>query len=127
MRDLNLNYIWTLIASLLIDVTINKKKKRKPPVKEKVIQAQILAFLKSEKISVDVITVGAYGAKGIADIVGCLPDGTFLGIEVKRPNAKPTELQDLWLKEKTANNGICFVAHSVDECKELLRGFGYIA
>jgi Holliday junction resolvase len=111
----------------LIDVKINKHKKKLAPPKEKTIQTEIVSWLKQEGFSVDVITVGAYGSKGIADIVGCLPDGTFLGIEVKRPNGKATELQDLWIKDKLKSNAICFVAHSVEECKELLRGFGYVA
>ena len=102
------------------------KPKKKPPPKEKVIQSKILAWLKQQGFSVDVITLGAYSTKGVADIVGCLPDGTFLGIEVKRPNAKPTALQKAWMTDKRQNNAICFVAHSVDECHELLRGYGYV-
>jgi hypothetical protein len=29
--------------------------------------------------------------RGISDILGCLPDGRFLAIEVKAPKGKPTE------------------------------------
>ena len=94
-------------------------------VKEKVIQARILAYLLNKGISVDIITSGIYSGKGIADIIGCLPDGRYLAIEVKTPNKDATDLQDLWLKEKRKNNAITMVAHSVDEVSKLLRGYGY--
>ena len=111
-----------MIANLLVKLGIQKKTKK---VKEKVIQSHILAYLRSMKISADIITLGMYSGKGVADIVGCLPDGRYLAIEVKCAGKKPTELQAIWLKEKVKAGAIAFVAHSVEEVEEYLKGFGY--
>ncbi len=111
-----------MIAKWLVKLGIQNKTKK---VKEKVIQSHILAYLGSVGISADIITLGAYSGKGVADIIGCLPDGRYLAIEVKCAGKKPTELQAIWLKEKTKTNAITMVAHSVEEVKELLKGYGY--
>ena len=101
------------------------KRKRKVQ-SEKIIQANIVAWLRSNGISCDVITLNAYNSGGISDIVGCLPDGKFLSIEVKRPKVgKLTKLQEKWIEEKLKSNAVSIVAHSVDEVQQLLKGYGY--
>ena len=107
----------------LIKPLETKKKKSQP--REKVIQSHILAWLRSVGCSVDIITVSMYNRSGISDIVGCLPDGRFLSVEVKRQGGKATKLQDVWIDEKVRNNGVSIIAHSVDEVRILLEGYGY--
>ena len=85
----------------------------------------MLAWLRVMGVSCDIITLGAYSTGGISDIIGCMPDGRFLSVEVKRPKGKVTKLQEMWIVEKLKSNGISVVAHSVDELAELLRGYGY--
>jgi len=87
---------------------------------EKDIQKKIMKFLKSlDNASFDVTTIGMYGNKGTADIVGVLC-GRYVAIEVKRPNKFPTALQKHWLDTKTKCGAICFVATSVREVEERL-------
>ena len=111
-----------MTVKILVKLGIQKKTKK---VKEKVIQSHILAYLRSVGISADIITLGAYSGKGVADIVGCMPDGRYLAIEVKCPGKKPTELQSIWLKEKSKVNAITMVAHSVEDVETFLKGYGY--
>lgn len=56
-----------------------------------------------------------YGDKGIADIIGCLPSGRFLAVEVKRPGKEPTPEQDQFLLEVNSRGGLGIVAHSIDD------------
>jgi len=56
-----------------------------------------------------------FGVKGCSDILGCLPDGRFLAIEVKRPGKKPTADQSDFLQSITNHGGLAIVVHSVDE------------
>ena len=114
----------TLIMTVKILVKLGIQKKTKK-VKEKVIQSHILAYLRSVGVSADIITLGMYSGKGVADIVGCMPDGRYLAIEVKCAGKKPTELQAIWLKEKSKFNALTMVAHSVEEVEEFLKACGY--
>ena len=95
-------------------------------LREKDIQKLIISFLRENKFSVDVITSGAYARKGIADIVGCAWDGRFIAIEVKRVGGKATKLQEEWLNEKRHNNGITFIATSIEDVKRNLNNYGYV-
>lgn len=56
-----------------------------------------------------------FGLKGSPDIIGILPDGRFLGIEVKRPGKHPTPEQEEFIKMATDRGGMAFVAHSLNE------------
>lgn len=61
---------------------------------------------------------------GIPDILGILPDGRFLGIELKRPSEgkrKPETLQNmlsleqkLFIKDADSLGALCFVADSLE-------------
>lgn len=88
---------------------------------EKMIQKDIYRFLRKIGCSVDIITTMGFSRKGTADIIGCLPNGRFLAVEVKRPRLKPTELQKEWLDEKLRLGGVCFVAYSVEDAKDKLE------
>jgi len=63
--------------------------------------------------------------KGTPDLIGYLPDGRFLGIEVKRPGQHATKEQQEFLDELNARGGLGFVAHSIDEVVDTLRNYGY--
>jgi hypothetical protein len=58
--------------------------------------------------------------KGVADILGVLPDGRFLAIEVKTPKGKLSKDQALWGKRVRENGGIYIVARSVGDISSLL-------
>jgi len=69
---------------------------------ETIIQAEILSYLKDRGILATRnqsghVQVGHnwvnLGAAGWPDIIGCLPGGRFLGIEVKRPGEKLSDKQ----------------------------------
>ncbi len=56
-----------------------------------------------------------YGKVGSSDIIGILPDGRFLAIEVKAPGKEPTERQAEFLQSIAENNGVAIVATSLNE------------
>lgn len=60
---------------------------------------------------------------GSSDLIGVLPDGKFLAIEVKLPGKKPTEAQIKfldWIKEK---GGVAFVATCAEDVKKELTTY----
>lgn len=63
----------------------------------------------------------ASATKGIADIIGIMPDGRFLAIEVKRPKTelqtagKPSIEQEHFIKTINDAGGLAFFAYSVDD------------
>lgn len=61
---------------------------------------------------------------GVSDILGCLPDGRFLAIEVKSAKGKTTPYQDLFLKGVELNNGVSLVAKSVDDVIKRFQSLG---
>ena len=106
-------------------------------VKESQIQKTILDFIKRNKIlcfkhrNVGIYKKAtnsyiplAYGEKGISDIIGCLPDGRFLAIEVKRQGNKPSIEQADFLKRVNMMGGIGFVAYSLDDVMSMGRDMG---
>ena len=105
-------------------VTTTKTTKKKDK-SEKVIQSDIIRFLVKIGCSADVISNTGYGKKGIADIIGCMADGRYIAIEVKRANGKPTELQKIWLDYKKSRGAIVMIATSVEDVMEGLALHGY--
>lgn len=59
--------------------------------------------------------------RGVSDILGILPGGTFLAIEVKRPGKRPTDIQDEFLTRVGQAGGVAFVATSVEDVKKFLE------
>lgn len=96
---------------------------------EREIQASILEYLHVKKIfcwrnnsGVNFLQNGQgkfrairIGLPGSSDILGVMPDGRFLAIEVKRPGKKPTPEQEAFLHEIASRGGVAFVACSIDE------------
>jgi len=58
--------------------------------------------------------------RGVSDIIGILPDGRFLAIEVKREGNKLTEWQKWFLNEINMRKGVGIVAYSVDDVETRL-------
>lgn len=52
---------------------------------------------------------------GISDILGILPGGRFLAIEVKMPKKYPTPEQRMFLADVNRKGGLGFVARSIDD------------
>ena len=59
--------------------------------------------------------------KGTPDLIGVLPGGRFLGLEVKRPGQKPTEVQLQWQRDLIAKGAVCAVVTSVQEAVDVVR------
>lgn len=96
-------------------------------VKESDIQKQILSFLCLNGIycwtnktqgTYDP-TCGAFRRnntkKGISDIIGILPGGRFLAIEVKSKYGKPSPEQMVFLAEIARYGGLAFIAKSMED------------
>lgn len=99
------------------------------PLSEKEIENSILEFLKYKGIiSWKNNTTGIYDPNGkrfrskskydrngVSDILGILPDGRFLAIEVKRSSqARTRPSQRLFIEDINNNGGLAFVAFSMD-------------
>lgn len=59
--------------------------------------------------------------KGVSDILGILPDGRFLAIEVKVKYNKPSPEQIEFIDNINRNKGVAFVAYSLDEVINTLK------
>lgn len=62
-----------------------------------------------------------YDMKGQPDIEGVLPDGRYLGIEVKAPKGYPTKEQKIFHELVKKHNGLVGVCRSIDDVKNLLE------
>lgn len=117
-----------------VPITTNSK----PKILEKEIENNILRYLGSINIFAwKTKTVGTFDQrlgkfrksspmykKGVADIVGILPDGKLLAIEVKSQKGRLSPEQKIFLSEITSRGGVAFVARSVEdvEAEFLSRG-----
>ncbi len=63
---------------------------------------------------------GIGALKGVPDILGVLPDGRFLGIEVKSPQGFCSKEQIEFIEQASFFGGIAFVAKSLDDVKARL-------
>jgi hypothetical protein len=128
-------------------------------ITEKIIENQILTYLSNKKIFVfKNQSTGIFDPKkrifrksnnphhikGVSDILGCLPYGRFLAIEVKKPYvSKKTmqfkyrtqeELEKLasedqinFVKRVNSSGGVAFFADSIDTVEDQLILHGVIA
>lgn len=75
-----------------------------------------------------------HGKKGVSDLLGVFVQevtvdkkkvkmGIFLAVEVKMPKKKPSEHQELFLKEVNDRGGIGLCVHSVEELHEALSEY----
>ena len=98
------------------------------PLLEKEIQRAILDYLRIKKVvcfkfsnqnftrnkKKEVIPYPG-GYAGVSDIIGCLPDGRFLAVEVKRKGNMPTEAQAEFLKSVIKQGGVAIIARSIND------------
>jgi hypothetical protein len=61
--------------------------------------------------------------KGVSDVLGILPDGKLLAIEVKSKTGKPSPEQIQFIEKIKASGGVAFVARSLDEVMETVRPY----
>lgn len=65
-----------------------------------------------------------FGVKGAPDILGMLPGGRFLGIEVKRKDGIVSENQKDFLQQINDNGGLGFVARSLEDVMKVIENNG---
>ena len=61
------------------------------------------------------------GVKGISDILGCLPDGRILCVEVKTKKGKLTPEQEAFIEKINKLGGNAFVARSIKDVENQLK------
>lgn len=61
-----------------------------------------------------------YRIKGVADILGVMPGGAFLAIEVKTKTGVVSLEQKAFLSQIEGNRGIAFVARCLEDVEERL-------
>ena len=66
-----------------------------------------------------------FGHKGSADILGYLPDGRFLAVEVKAPQGRLSQEQSAFLEKVRGFGGMALVVRSFRELDAALRCEGY--
>jgi len=90
---------------------------------EKTIVAAIMRGLKARGVRWMVKTHGGpYQTAGLPDIIAVAPgSGRLLGIEVKRPGGRPTELQKATLARINAAGGVAGVAFGIEDALVLLK------
>ena len=102
---------------------------------EKDIQYQIIDYLGMKKIYCWRQNVGCsqymdkqgrkrfvrYGFPGVADIIGILPNGQFLAIEVKSAKGELNENQKIFKQNIDSNNGVYIVARDLDTVEKVIN------
>lgn len=69
--------------------------------------------------------LGKFSLKGISDIMGVLPDGRFLAIEVKTKTGKVSKDQNAFIHKVNKTGGLAFVSRSLEDTIEQLAQNGY--
>jgi hypothetical protein len=67
----------------------------------------------------------SFGKKGSADILGCLPGGKFLAIEVKAAHGRLSPEQQEFIQKIRGNGGLALVVRSWKELDQALMKAGY--
>jgi hypothetical protein len=69
----------------------------------------------------------SFGLKGSADILGCLPDGRFLAVEVKAVHGRLSPEQRQFLAEIKTLGGMAVMVRGWKELDQALREGGYVS
>lgn len=107
---------------------------------EKVIQDQILYFLRMRGFLIwqnksqgtyDPVArrfrkPGQFHMNGVPDILGILPDGKFLGIEVKSAKGKLSPSQKEFIEKANTKPCVVFMARSLDDVISRLKELKYL-
>lgn len=65
------------------------------------------------------------GRKGVSDLLGVLPGGRFLAVEVKRPGEVPTLDQKEFLADVAKAGGLALVVSDLKQLEAALEAEGY--
>lgn len=84
---------------------------------EKHIENQIKRYLDNLGVWYMKVHGSMYQKAGVPDILCCIK-GTFVAIEVKRPNGIISPLQQFNIDEIHKNGGVAFVAYSVEDVRK---------
>jgi len=94
-------------------------------MKETEITTAIIKYLKECRCFCFKHWSGGFSRKGISDVLGCLPDGRFIAIEVKRPvGGRVTEDQEKFIRQVNDAGGLGFIARSVADVRDKLSEVG---
>lgn len=63
-----------------------------------------------------------YYKRGTADILGVLPGGRFLAIEVKSKTGRLSMHQKMFIEAVNAYGGLGFVARSIEDVEQSIKG-----
>lgn len=102
---------------------------------ESELQKEIVEFLQANDIYIfptsqytKVVKRSHYSITGVSDLLGIMPDGRFLAIEVKKPYikgkqqaGKASEEQMKFLTEINSRGGIGFVAACLQDVMDVLQ------
>ena len=66
------------------------------------------------------------GIPGMSDILGVLPDGRMLAIEVKTAKGRVSPLQNAFIMIINRCGGLAFVARSIEDVEAEFRAWGYL-
>lgn len=114
-----------------------KISENKTSLSEKQIQNHILGYLKSKQIYAWQCNThgtfdqklgrfrksGAWHIRGVSDILGILPGGKFLAIEVKSKKGRLSVEQKIFLEEISNRGGVAFVARSIEDVEAVLSKY----
>ena len=87
---------------------------------ERDVVASILRYLRGLPRCYAWKTHGNQYMAGIPDIIACV-GGQFVAFEVKRPDGKPTPLQEATIRKINEAGGTARVVHSAEEVREILK------
>lgn len=65
---------------------------------------------------------GFHGLRGVSDILGVLPNGKFLAVEVKSPSGRVSEEQERFIAKVNELGGRAIIARSIEDVKVGLNG-----
>ena len=66
-----------------------------------------------------------FGKVGSSDVIGCLPDGRFLGVECKAAGGRLSAPQADFLASIRDRGGVAFVAYGIEDVERELERAGY--
>lgn len=92
-----------------------------PAMKEKEITTQIRNVLKLYGVFHWKVFQSLGSTPGVPDILGILPGGRMLAIEVKTERGKVSPHQERFIKNINDNGGLAFVARSFDDVVRTLK------
>lgn len=94
---------------------------------EGLVKKEICDYLKSRGVYFWVNQAGKIPGRkllktGISDLLGVMSNGRILAIEIKSAKGKTTPEQIQFINDITQRKGLAFVAYSVSDVEEQLRG-----